>query len=325
MYKKLDDYLEEISHFLAGREEREEILAEIRSHILEKAEQEFGEVTEEALDKVIAAYGPARRVAEKYVEGKPIIAPAYRRFLFRYTGLLFAIHFLFMVVAVIFKQSFIAFPFIFIPRLGVGEALLYLPTVFLTDLGIVALVLYLVTQSGKEVRLPWPKIAVDLEEVATPAGIPLLKRVGMMLGLTVMATLTGFAIWLYLKFQTIFLLNIINFRFVEMRPLFTPEAGRRISLIVIAMLASATLGLLVKLFTRSRWVDVASNCISLVLIGLLLRQPFGNLFAIKVPERLLPNIKLALIIMLLFIAVMTTVELIKNLVYLGRKKLAKQP
>jgi len=148
MSKKLDAYLEEISHFLSGRKEREEILAEIRSHILEKAEREFGEVTEEALEKVIAAYGPARRVAEEYLEGRPIIAPAYR-------------------------------------------------------------------------------------------------------------------------------------------------------------------------------IDVVSNCVSLVLIGLLLRQPFDNLFAIKVPDWLLPKIKVGLTVLLLFIAVMITIELIRNLVFLGRKKLAK--
>ena len=41
MSTKLEAYLEEISHFLSGREEREEILSEIRSHILEKAEREL--------------------------------------------------------------------------------------------------------------------------------------------------------------------------------------------------------------------------------------------------------------------------------------------
>jgi hypothetical protein len=41
MSNKLEAYLEEISHFLSGHEEREEILSEIRSHILEKAEAEI--------------------------------------------------------------------------------------------------------------------------------------------------------------------------------------------------------------------------------------------------------------------------------------------
>lgn len=320
MSEKLEAYLEEISHFLSGRGEREEILAEIRSHILEKAEREFGEVTEKTLEKVISAYGPARRVAEKYLEDRPIIAPAYRRFLFRYTGLLFSVHFLFILAAVIFKESFVVFPFIYLPRLGVAEAILYLPTAFLTDLGIVALVLYLITQSGKDIRLPWPKLALDLEEIKPPEGKPLLRRIGILIGMTVMLALTGFALWLYAKFQTIFLFSL-NFK--DPRPIFRTEPGRQISLIIIAMFVAATLGLFIKLFTNSRWVDIVSKCVSLVLIGLLLRQPFDNLFAIMIPDWLLPKIKVGLIALLLFIAVMIAVELIKNLVVLSRKKLAR--
>ncbi|MGQ9801444.1 MAG: HAAS signaling domain-containing protein [Candidatus Saccharicenans sp.] len=165
MSEKLDAYLEEISHFLAGRQEREEILAEIRSHILEKAEREFGEVSAETLEKVIAAYGPARRVAEQYLGDRPIIAPAFRRFLFRYTGLLFSIHFLFIVAAVIFKESFVVFPFLYMPRLGLAEAILYLPTAFLTELGIVALVLYLITQRAvRTSNFPGPGLRLTLRK-----------------------------------------------------------------------------------------------------------------------------------------------------------------
>ncbi|MCX6567566.1 MAG: hypothetical protein NT147_00750, partial [Candidatus Aminicenantes bacterium] len=135
MSNKLEIYLEEISHFLSGREEREEILSEIRSHILEKAATERGEPGDAAIDKAIAAYGPARKVADKYLDGRPIIAPAYKRYLFRYTTLLFAFHSFLTVVAVIFKEDFIFFPFLFMPRLGVIEALMYIPTAFLADLG----------------------------------------------------------------------------------------------------------------------------------------------------------------------------------------------
>lgn len=124
---------------------QEEILSEIKSHILEKAEQEHGEVTETSLDKVIAAYGPARRVAEKYLDGHSIIAPAFKRHLFRYTSFLFAVHFLITAVAVIFTKSFLVFPFLYVPRMGVFEALFYLPTAFLFDLGLVTLILYFIT------------------------------------------------------------------------------------------------------------------------------------------------------------------------------------
>ena len=73
MFKNLENYLEEISHFLSGREEREEILSEIRSHIMEKAEQEAGAASEASLARVIAAYGKPRQVAEKYLDDRPII------------------------------------------------------------------------------------------------------------------------------------------------------------------------------------------------------------------------------------------------------------
>ncbi|MGA2531578.1 MAG: hypothetical protein ABSG19_00935 [Candidatus Aminicenantales bacterium] len=315
MFEKLEAYLEEISHFLSGREEREEILSEIRSHILEKAERESGPLTASSLEKVIAAYGPARRVAEKYLEGREIIAPAYRRYLFRYTALLFAAHTLLTVFGVLFKEDFIFFPFLFMPRLGVIEALMYLPTAFLTDLGIVALVLIFITQSKKDVKLPWPKFSVDLDEVKAPK-----KTFWNILGLIPMLAVTDFALYLYVKHHTIFFANL---DFANPRPLFTPDAGVRYSVVVIAMLAAGTVALLVKLFTKSRWVDVGSSVVSLALIGLLLRQPFDHPFVVSVPERFLPKIKFGLKFALLFIALMVTIDLIKNLIVIGRKKLAR--
>ncbi len=315
MFEKLEAYLEEISHFLSGREERDEILSEIKSHILEKAEQEFGRVDEASLNSVISAYGPARRVAERYLDGHQIIAPAYRRYLFRYTAFLFFCHFILAVMAVLFKENFILFPLLFVPRLGIVEAIMYLPTAFLTDLGIVTLVLYLITQSKKEIRLPWPRFAVDLDEVR-----PKKRIVWSILGLIPMLALTDFALYLYVKFHTIF---FVNLNFPEPKPLLTPEAGRRYSLIVIALLAAGTLSLLAKIFTSSRWVDVVSNVLSLVLIGIFLRQPFDHPFAVSVPEGFLPKIKFGLTFALFFFAVVVTIELIRNLILIGRKQLAK--
>jgi hypothetical protein len=319
MFEKLESYLEEISHYLAGRAEREEILSEIRSHILEKAEHEHGGVTAASVDQVIAAYGPARRVAEKYQDGRDIIAPGYRRYLFRYTTFLFAVHFLLTVVAVIFKENFVVFPFLFMPRLGIIEAFMYLPTAFLTDLGFVALVLYFITQSGKDVRLPWPKFAVDLDEVKPPSKRVLASRIAPLVGMVVMLAITDFALYLYVKHHTIFYANL---DWSNPRPLFTPDAGRRLSIIVIALFAVSTVSLFIKVLTSSRWVDVGSNAVSLCLIGLIVRQPFDNLFAIHVPPDLLPKIRFGLTFALLFVALMMTIELIKSLIIIGRKRLA---
>ena len=320
MSNKLEAYLEEIGHFLSDRAEREEILSEIRSHILEKAAAEHGETGDAALDKVIAAHGPARKVAEKYLDGRPIIAPAYRRYLFRYTTLLFAFHTFLTIIAIVFKKDFVIFPIVFMPRLGVIEALMYLPTAFLADLGFVTLVLYFITQTGKDVKLPWPKFAVDINEVKPPARAFWAGRIATAVGAVLMLAVTDLALYLFAKHHTIF---FVNMNWSDPRPLFTPEAGRRLSMIVIAMFAASTFALLIKLFTRSRWVDVVSNIISLTLIGLLLRQPFDNLFAAEIADRFLPKIRFGLKFVLLFIALMITIDLVKNLVLIGRRKLAK--
>ncbi len=319
MSDMLDAYLEEISHFLSGRSEREEILSEIRSHIMEKAAEGPGEFTDAAIAKAIADFGPARQVAERYLdESRPIIAPAYKRYLFRYTTLLFAFHALLTVVAVVFKKDFILFPFLFMPRLGVIEALMYLPTAFLADLGIVTVVLYFITQSGKDVKLPWPKFAVDLDEVKPPTSKLLWSRIFIGISAVIMLAITDFALYLFARHQTIFFANL---DWTNPRPLFTPGAGRRLSLIVIAMFAVSALSLLIKLLTRSRWVDVIGSVVSLGLIGLILTQAFDNVFAVRIAENLLPKIRFAAKFTLLFIALITTVDLIKNIVIISRRKL----
>jgi hypothetical protein len=315
MFEKLEAYLEEISHFLSGREEREEILSEIRSHILEKAEQEFGEATETTLAKVIAAYGPARRVAEKYLDGRPIIAPAFKRYLFRYTALLFAFHFVLTVAAVIFKKSFLMFPIVYVPSMGPFEALFYLPMAFLFDLGVVTLVLYLITQRKKDVKLPWPRFSVDLDEVKTSG-----RTIGRIIGLVAMTALTGIALYFYIRYQTIF---FVNLDFAQHRPIFTPEAGRWFSLILIGLWALSAISLAVKLVTSSPWVDAVEKALSLVLLGLAFRQPFDTALAVHLPEGLVRWINLSFTFTLLVICIFVAVDLIKALVRIGRKQLAK--
>jgi hypothetical protein len=321
MSDKLEAYLEEISHFLSGRAERDEILSDIRSHILEKAAEGPGEFTDAAIDKAIAAFGPARGVAERYLdESRPIIAPAYKRYLVRYTSLLFGLHAALTVLAVFLKKELVLFPLLYIPRLGVIDALIYLPAAFLTDLGAVTLILYFVTQSGKDVRLPWPKFGVDLDEVKPPSKHFWVSRIATAVAAVIMLAITDFALYLFARHQTIF---FVNLDWTDPRPLFTPGAGRRLSLIVVAGFAVSTLTLLIKLFTRSRWVDVIYGVISLGLIGLLLTQSFENLFAVRIAESILPKIRYAAKFTLLFIALMTAIDLIKNIVIISRWKLAK--
>jgi len=317
MSEKLEAYLEEISHFLSGKAERDEILSEIRSHILEKAAEDPGVTGDAALEKAIAAFGPARRVAERYVDDRPIIAPAYKRYLVRYTSVLFLLHAALTVFAVAFKKDFVIFPFLFMPRLGIVEALMYLPTAFLADLGVVALILYFVTQSGKDVKLPWPKFGVDLDEIKPPRR-SFWTLFGTGLAAVVMLALTDLALYVFARHGTIFLKG---FGSGEPLPLLVPSAGRRISLVVITMLALSAMTLFVKLFTRSRWVDIGSGVLSLGLIGVLLGQSFDGLIAVEMSERALRAVKYSVQFALLFTALMMAIDLVKNVVSVGRRKL----
>jgi len=315
MFEKLEAYLEEISHFLSGREEREEILAEIRSHILEKAEQEYGQDTEASLGKVIAAYGPARRVAEKYLDGRQIIAPAYNRYLFRYTALFFAFHFVLTVVAVVFKKSFLMFPFLYVPSMSPFDALFYLPTAFLFDLGAVTLILYLITQSKKDVKLPWPKFSIDIDEMKTTG-----RTIGRIIGLIAMTALTGVALYFYVRYRTIF---FVNLDFAQHRPIFTPEAGQWFSLILVGLWAISAISLAIKLGTSSPWVDAVEKALSLVLIGLAFRQPFDAAFAVPLSGTLVRWFKLSLTITLLVICIFIAADFIKALIRIGRRRFGR--
>ena len=324
MYKNLESYLEELSHFLSGRKERDEILSEIRSHILEKAEQEDGPVNEVVLDKIIAAYGRPRQVAEKYLEGQPVIAPAFTRHLFRYASLLFAVHLVFIVFAVIFRKSFIVFPFLFVPRMDIIGAVFYLPMAFLADFGTVAMVLYFITRSGKEIRLPWPKLGLDIDEVKTPAAKTLAARVATMVGAGIMLSLTVIAVNLFIKFQTIFL---VSFNLQKFRPLLMPEPGRIASLAVLTMMAVGTISLFIKLFSISRhilyWLDAVTDTVALVMIGILLRQQHTNLFAVNIPPALFSWLHITLTVTLLVTALIIAIDLVVNLVRIGRKRQAQ--
>ncbi len=309
MSERLESYLEEIGHFLSGRGEREEILSEIRSAILEKAEREHGGVTDASLTAVIAAYGPARRVAARYVES-PIIAPVYRRFLFRYTALLFGAHAALTIAAVIFHESFIMFPILYVPRMNPFEAVLYLPTAFLFDLGAVTLILYLITQSGKEVKLPWPKFSVDLDEIGRPK-----PRFWNIAGAAVSVILTGLAIYVFAACRTVFVLSL---DFSHPRPLFSPAFGYRLSLLFIGMLVTGTGAAIIRIFTGSRWVSASSNALTLVFIGLIFRLHSVEPFAIESLNRMAGHIRIWARLSLLLIALMVAIELVKDLVAIGR-------
>jgi hypothetical protein len=207
------------------------------------------------------------------------------------------------------------FPFLYVPSMGPFEALFYLPTAFLFDLGAVTLILYLITQSKKDVKLPWPKFSVDIDEVK-----PSSRTIGRIIGLIAMTALTSAALYLYIRYGTIF---FVNFNLPQRRPIFTPGAGQWFSLILIGLWGISAISLAIKLVASSPWVDAVEKALSLVLIGLAFRQPFETAFAIPLSENLIRTIKLGLTITLLIICIFVASDFIKAVIRIGRKRLAK--
>jgi hypothetical protein len=158
-------------------------------------------------------------------------------------------------------------------------------------------------------------LSVDLDEVKVPT-----RTIGRIIGLVAMTALTGIALYFYIRYQTIF---FVNLDFAHHRPIFTPEAGQWYSLILIGLWALSAISLAVKLVTSSPWVDAVEKALSLVLIGLAFRQPFDTALATQLPEGIARVIKLGLTFILLVICLFVAVDLIKALVRLGRRRLAK--
>lgn len=305
MFKSLDAYLSEINQYLAVKQGAGEILAEIRSHILEKAESEFGAATEESVQKIVASYGRPREVAEKYNEGSEIIAPAFRKHLFRYTWMLFALHAVLTAVALGFHASIVMFPFFFIPRMPYLMAFVYLPMAWLADFGLVALVLYIVTQKNRNLNLPWLRI------FRTRRGEGQLKSPRPAV-LVLLLVILAAALTIFLRYHTLFFYSL-NFHAPE--PLMNPAAAVFLSLMFIAALLCDVIAYAARFIVNSAWVMLAKNTVVLLILWAIWNSPIAPQF------RSVPGVDLSFFggLLVIFLIVATAGELLKSLVLVIRE------
>ncbi len=312
MHEKLEKYLEEIGHYLAAHKEKKEILSEIRSHILEKAEQEFGETTEAATAQVIDSYGSPRQVAEKYMEDYQIIAPGFKGHLIRYTGILFAFHFGLILLSLLTRTSMLVFPFFYIPRIEDFQALFYLPMAFVYDLGLVGIIFYFATQRRKEVRLPWPKLKLNWKKMSDDrqAKSRIIPFILMALGYAVL-------VWIYLSYGALFFKTI---DFQEVQPLLTATASKWYSLALLGLLGIGLTAYSLKFFILSEWVNLLRSTCQLVILAVVINRPIDNPFVefIHLDLQIIANILIAII------ATLIAVDFLKSLVIIGRKALLKK-
>ena len=312
MYEKLEKYLEEIGRYLATSKEKKEILTEIKSHLLEKTVQESGEVTEEALTRAIQAYGSPRQVAEKYMEGYQIIAPGFKGHLIRYTAILFAFHFILILLSLIFKTSMTVLPFFYIPRIDSFQALFYLPMAFIYDLGLAGIILYFATQSQKDIRLPWPKFKLNWQKMiekrqAKSKAIPLIF---MSLGYAAL-------VWIYLRYGAFFFKTI---DFQRAQPLLTPIASKWYSLALLALLGIGLAAYALKFFFTSEWVNLLRSGGQLVILGIIINRPIDDPFV----EFVYLDLQIIVNIIIAVVALLIAVDFLKSLIILGRKALMKK-
>lgn len=307
MNKILDDYISDIEHFLAVRQGRADILKEIRSHLIERAEKEAVEPESEDFGRIILEYGSAREVADRYNEDIQIIAPSFLRYLVRYTAFLFSLHMILTVTAVLTHSRMIIFPFFVIPRMEPAAALFYIPMSLVYDLGLVGLFLYLVTQRrGREIRLPWLNVnfgrwSGDGPEKAKPVVAVVL------LILLILAVIGIF------KQKTLFVYSV-NLQNPE--SFLNPEASRLFSLVVIGLIAVELFTQILRIAVRSSWLDAANNAVWLGAVWWMLNYPGDGLFRQDIPE-VLPGILKSLgTTILVIVAVFSSWGFIKAVVRL---------
>ncbi len=307
MEKKLNEYLQEIGPYLPLKGQ-EDILKEIKSHILEKTEFDYGEINPENLEKTISQYGAPQKVAEKYLEGFQIISPVFKKHLFIYSAILFAGHAVLTLLAWILDSSFLVFPFFYIPRLEDFQALFYLPMAFVYDFGLVALVLYLVTQKKADLALPWPKL-FKRHGTGTPPPEP---RV-----LPLLFLLLGFALVtvLFISTRTLFFVTI---DFKNPESLLDPTASLFFSFLLLAMFAVEIGAYLIRFRHNSESILLIKNGLILILLGLAWNYPHEVVLAGPVPALVIGTAKSGLILW----TVLASLAFFRRLIRVARSHLS---
>jgi hypothetical protein len=312
MSEKLEKYLEEISRYLGTGRDKQEILLEIKSHIMDKIEQESGKVTDESLERIIVTYGNPREVAEKYMAEQQIIAPAFKGHLLRYAAILFTFHFGLILLALLLKTSLAVLPFFYVPRIDSFQALFYFPMAFFFDLGLVGLILYFVTQSRKNIRLPWPRFKVNWQKV-----VDRQQRKPRTIIFAMMISGYAVLVYVYARFGTLFFKSLNP---GQVESLFSAEVSAWYSLGLLAILGIGILATLAKFFTHSEWIDLLRSGCQLVILGIVINRPMEN----AIEEFFYFDLQLAADLIVAVIAVLLAVDFVKSLILLGRRTYRKK-
>jgi len=254
-YPQLDRYLDEVSAQLGRFKGKHDLLLELRSDALDRAEDlGKGTVTADTVARAIEGMGDPADVALAYRGKKYLIGPkVYRAFLI-YTGIFFVVHVVLILVATATGTGIEFFP-LSIVKLERPHTLLNLFSAavqaLLMDIGLMVVIFAGIGRAQRTARLPTVAFRV-------PAGVR-ASTTRAVLALLVLLLLNLFR-------DDIFIVVFEN----RVEPLFTTAFGRNLiwlnillALVIARETAYAILG-------ERRWLVFADGLVSLYGIALMI-------------------------------------------------------
>lgn len=254
-YPELERYLDEVSVQLGRYKGKQDLLLELRSDALDRAEDlGGGDVTAANMAKAVASMADPAEVALAYRGSKYLIGPKVYRAFVLYTAILFAIHLVLLVVATVTGTGIEIFP-LSIVKLEKPHTLLNLVSTaiqaLLLDIGLMVVIFAGMSRVGRSARFPSVAFRV-------PAG----ARASGMRGVLALLVL------LILNFLRDDLFIVVSED--EVTPLFSeafaenlPWLNLLLALVIAREAGYALLG-------ERRWLVIADGAVSVFGIGLMI-------------------------------------------------------
>ncbi len=318
MRKEVEKYLSEVKHYLVTDESKDDILAEIRAHIMEKLEQENDGEYEEGIKRVLEEFGDPQNVAARYSENKHIIAPHFRNHLFMYTGIVFAIHIGLYLLSMIVGRGLWVLPLGEVTVESIFQLVSMIPRAFVFDFGLVALTLYFITQSGAKVKLGWPEGILKKEKEHS-----LLTR---LIGIAVQVAIVAAGV---LILQSGVLSTWVE-RITEWETesasvnVVVSEPAMYYGLLIITGLFAINVAAeLIKLLEKSEIIDIVSGFTGLIFMWFVATRLVADA-VFDVSEELNAAISIGFRAFLSIVAVVIIIDLIIHIIRYWAKKVVKE-
>lgn len=308
MVKKLDAYLEEVGHYIAGKTGTDDILAEIKSHISDRAQEEFGDTSDESIEKVLSGMEDPREMAARYSQGQDIIAPYYRKHLMLYTAFLFLINLGVSIISIVLGgRGLHLIPFFQRAEDDFYTFLGGLPVMFFFYFGIVCMFFMVITKYRK-VKPAWLVLGNSGKELGTPN---LTGLAGRLIGFIVIVAVLGFQDEI---------VKVISDAFPRLSIYGLPD------LLVNAFLALAGIDLVVYAFrflANTPMLEAAGAAAKLLLMAFIVRMPMGFETLTGLDGALSTALEMGIRAVCVIIVIITTIDLMRWLLYSFQERYLK--